>query len=94
MNATMNTQLYSPAKSVKNPSGTRARNSGTPPTSPNASGMTMMTAAKRMMNCSTSVTTTARRPPSETYIMQNTPSIRMLDESGIPAATSLILAIG
>lgn len=27
MNATMNTQLYSPAKSVKNPSGTRA---GTP----------------------------------------------------------------
>ena len=27
----MNTQLYSPAKTVKNPSGTPARNSVTPP---------------------------------------------------------------
>ena len=59
-----------------------------------ARGIILCTAAKRMMNCSTSVTTTARRPPSETYIIQNSPSIRMLDESGIPAATSMILAIG
>ena len=85
----MKGSVYSSLNRSKKPTGVSDTSLAGPPIAEKAIGMTMITEAVRMTNCTTSVTSTAHSPPAAVYRTMISPMMIMQvsSEKGVATCT-------